>query len=368
MEKALPFRIVKDDARPLVRQVADGLRGAVLGGYYVPGDRLPSFDAMAKMLGVSRIVTKEAFRRVAAEGLLASRERLGTFVRDTNEKRWRGRVIFVYDADETGYFQTTLAERIRVRLNAEGYLFTRSSVDRRDDGTADFSLLDAALARSTDMAIVLYAHGDVSRRLARRGVPFAAVDRCKLPVSAVGTTTLAYGEALRGFAEWCRAEGIGEVVQLGWIRHMLDATPALADAGIKCHRRMLAPDISRGKLIGIEEAAFREFRRLAEGRRFPSDTLYFFTDDNLLRGALQAFLGTGLKVPGDIRVATVTNAGAGPYIAQTLPRIEVDPVVIGDTIADATLSFLNRGEYRSGEAGGMRWIDGAASAAPSTGD
>lgn len=48
-------------------------------------------DAMAKMLGVSRIVTKEAFRRVAAEGLLASRERLGTFVRDTSEKRWRGR-------------------------------------------------------------------------------------------------------------------------------------------------------------------------------------------------------------------------------------------------------------------------------------
>ena len=62
---------------------------------------------------MSCIVTKEAFRRLVAEGLVASRERLGTFVRDTNEKRWRGRVIFVYDADETGYFQTALAERIR---------------------------------------------------------------------------------------------------------------------------------------------------------------------------------------------------------------------------------------------------------------
>lgn len=356
MEKALPFRIVKDDARPLVRQVADGLRGAVLGGYYVPGDRLPSFDAMAKMLGVSRIVTKEAFRRVAAEGLLASRERLGTFVRDTNEKRWRGRVIFVYDADETGYFQTTLAERIRVRLNAEGYLFTRSSVDRRDDGTADFSLLDAALARSTDMAIVLYAHGDVSRRLSRHGVPFAAVDRCKLPVSAVGTTTLAYGEALRGFAEWCRAESVGEVIEFGWFRNMLDAAPALAEVGIPCRRRMLAPDFSHGKLIGIEEAAFHEFRRLAEAKRISPKTLYFFTDDNLLRGALQALLGTGVKVPGDMRLATVVNVGSGPFIAQSLPRIEVDVKAMGDTIAGSALSFLNGGEYKSGEAGGVKWI------------
>ena len=368
MGKAIPFKIVKDDARPLVRQVTDGLRCAVLGGYYAPGDRLPSFNALARELGVSCIVTKEAFKRLVAEGLVASRERLGTFVRDTNEKRWRGRVIFIYDADETGYFQTALAERIRIRLNAEGILFTRSSVDRRDDGTADFSLLDAALARSTDLALVIYGRHDVRMRLKRRGVPFAFIDRLRLPAEAVGVSTLSYDTALRDFAAWCRANDVRDVVQLGWIRHMLDAAPVLDAVGIKCRRRMLAPDSSRGKLIGIEEAAFLEFRRLAEARRISPDTLYFFTDDNLLRGALQALLGTGLKVPGDIRIATVTNAGAGPYIAQSLPRIEVDPVVIGDTIADATLSFLNGGGYRSGEAGGMRWIDGAAAAAPSTSD
>ena len=352
-----PFAINRNDARSLLDQVADGLRAAIVGGYYSPGDVLPSSRELCPLLGVSRIVTSAALERLVAEGYVLARHGLKPVVRDQGAKQWRGRVIFIYDADETGYFQTTLAERIRVRLNSEGFLFTRSSVDWRGDGSADFSLLDAALARSTDMAIVLYPHEDVSRRLVKRGVPFAAVDRRKVPVSAIGTTTMAFGEALRGFARWCKDDGIRDVVQYGWIRNMLDATPLLAESGIRCRRRMFTPNFDKGKLVGIEEAAFSEFRRLAEAGRISSETLYFFTDDNLLRGALQALLGTGVKVPGDIRLATVVNVGSGPFIAQSLPRIEVDAEAMGDTIADAALSFLNGGEYRSGDAGGVTWRD-----------
>ena len=167
---------------------------------------------------------------------------------------------------------------------------------------------------------------------------------------------MAYDAAIHGFAEWCRAQGVGEVVQFGWIRNMLDAAPALSEVGIPCRRRVLAPDFSHGKLIGIEEAAFHEFRRLAETKRISPKTLYFFTDDNLLRGALQALLGTGVKITGDMRLATVVNVGSGPFIAQSLPRIEVDVKAMGDTIAGSALSFLNGGEYKSGEAGGVKWI------------
>ena len=356
--KKVPFSLNRNDARPLVNQLVDGLREAIVGGYYEPGDAIPSYRELAPALGVSEIVTKAALRRLADEGFVESRPRIGSVVRDTGEKLWRGRVVFIYDAGDTGYFQTTLAERIRVRLNVEGFLFTRSSVDRHADGSADFSLLDAALARSTDLAIVLFDRDDVCRRLAKRGVPFAAAVRRRPPVAAAGVTVISHEAAFRDFAAWCRAKEVGEVVQLGWFRHAPDAAPVLEAAGIRCRRRVLAPDFSRGMLLGIEEAAFREFRRLSEGRRLSADTLYFFTDDYLLRGALQALVGTGLKVPGDIRIATVTNAGAGPYLAQCLPRIEVDPTAIGDAIADSTLSFLGGNGYAGGDAGGVRWLKG----------
>lgn len=359
MRKNIPFEVSRNDARPLVRQVLDGMREAILGGYYTPGDEIPPYAELARILGVSQIVTKAVLKQLGEDGLVLARPRIGTVVRDRSAKQWRGRVVFVYDSGETGYFQSTLAEQIRVRLNAKGVLFTRSSVDRRGDGSHDFSLLDAALARSADMALVLYdGGGGVYRRLAKRGVPFAAIRRDELPSTAVGNTTLAYDAALRDFAAWCRTEGISDVVQLGWFRNMLDATPALANAGIQCRRRTLVPDLSHGKLVGIEEAGFHEFRRLAEKRRLSPNTLYFFTDDYLLRGAFQALLGTGLKVPGDIRIAMVSNVGAGPYLAQKLPRIEVDPMAIGQTIADATLSFLDGNGYTGGDAEGVRWIGG----------
>lgn len=355
--KRLPFKIDRNDGRTLLDQVSDGLRTAIVGGYYRPGDPLPSSRLLAPMLGVSKIVTEAALKRLAADGLVESRPRRGTFVRDTNEKRWRGRVVFIYDAGDTGYFQTTLAERVRVRLNAEGYLFTHSSVDRRPDGTTDFSLLDAALARSTDLALVLFDRDDVCRRLAKRGVPFAAAVRRAPPPGAVGVTTISHKAAFRAFAAWCRAEGIREVVQLSWFRAAPDATPELAATGVKCRRRVVAPDFSGGRLIGIEEAGFREFRRLVEAGRIAGGPLYFFTDDYLLRGAIQAFVGTGVKFPGDVRVATIVNAGSGPYIARSLPRIVVDAEAIGDAIADSALSFLAGGPYAGNEVGGIKWVD-----------
>ena len=43
MKKArkTPFSVNRNDSRSLADQVADGLRTAIVGGYYAPGDLLP---------------------------------------------------------------------------------------------------------------------------------------------------------------------------------------------------------------------------------------------------------------------------------------------------------------------------------------
>jgi GntR family transcriptional regulator / MocR family aminotransferase len=67
-------------AKPLHRQLYDGLRGAVLSGRLAPGARLPSTRTLASELRVSRNTAMNAYLQLLAEGYLEGRVGSGTFV------------------------------------------------------------------------------------------------------------------------------------------------------------------------------------------------------------------------------------------------------------------------------------------------
>ncbi len=361
MPRDVPFSVSRDDKRPLFLQVVDGLREAILGGYYAPGDTLPPYAKLAPMLGVSRIVTLSALRQLSAEGLVEARPRIGTVVRDLGAKQWRGHVVFAYPDIDVGYFQTMFAEALRTRLNENGYLFTRASVGR--DASADrrhgFALLDAALVRSVDLVIALYDRPAIFRHLAGRGIPYAAILRSSTPpVGAVGLTRLDYERAVPDLVANCAASGIRRVVQIGWDRQMCDALPQLRAAGIKASSMMLQTDNGQGQFFSIEEAGRRGFDRILESGPPPRDTAFFFTDDYLLRGALTAMLAAGLKAPDDVRLVSWSNAGLGPAYLRELTRMEMDPAESGAVVADAVLAYLRTGRYPDGTVIGPQWRTG----------
>ena len=82
----IPFSLNRNDGHPLVVQLADGLRQAIIDGYYRPGDILPTYRDLAPIAGVSEIVTRGALKRLAEEGLgfvgLAGRQGLHEVQRD----------------------------------------------------------------------------------------------------------------------------------------------------------------------------------------------------------------------------------------------------------------------------------------------
>jgi GntR family transcriptional repressor for pyruvate dehydrogenase complex len=74
---------VRFDALPAVsrtRQVREQLQAAIERGDYRPGDRLPSERELVDMLGVSRVIVREAIRSLEAVGMVEVQQGRGCFV------------------------------------------------------------------------------------------------------------------------------------------------------------------------------------------------------------------------------------------------------------------------------------------------
>lgn len=345
MAKKVPFSVSRDDTRSLLRQVEDGLREAIVGGFYKPGEMVPSYRELAPMLGVSRIVTQNALRRIADEGLVVSRPRRGSFVRDLGAKQWLGHVVLVSTGCEDNYHQTVISAELRRRLLEIGYLFTHVDVPRKADGSYEFAYLDATFARSVDLVVALYDKKEIFRYLARRKVPFAAVSSVpRPPEGAIGFTVCDYGAAAPSFAAECARRGIGDVVEVYWERYMCDIVPAFSERGIRVRKVKVNVDESHGVLAGVKNAGME----WGLGSRFfaaQPRRACFFADDYIAAGALAALTYRGLKAPEDMLVATWANKGLGIAYPRELSRMEFDPVGAGSAVADAVLAYLRTGTY-----------------------
>ncbi|WP_421997136.1 FadR/GntR family transcriptional regulator [Reyranella sp.] len=62
-------------------RIAEKLGAAILGGVYRPHDLVPGELELSRRFGASRTVVREAFKLLAAKGLIVSRRRAGTYVR-----------------------------------------------------------------------------------------------------------------------------------------------------------------------------------------------------------------------------------------------------------------------------------------------
>lgn len=356
----LPFSVNRNDARSLVDQVADGMRQAIVSGHWRVGDELPSTRELVPLLGVSHIVTRAALSRLSDEGYVLTRHGLHPMVRDRAAKQWKGHVLFVDPEGDLGYFHTLFSDELRTRLNKAGYLFTRATVEREGaEGPYEFSMLDVALSRSVDLAIVHFDRPPIFRHLVKKGIPFAAV-ASKLPSmsGAVGLTRLDQLAALPDFIGACVAAGVRKVVHVNWRGFPGGFARALREAGINAVSVSVKPEESLRKLFVVEAAALATFSRHIESSRFDRDAVYFFADDYVARGALLALAQAGLRAPEDVRIATWANAGLGPAYFRPLSRMEMDPISAGAAVADAALEYLRTGKYTEGTAIGPRWIRG----------
>ena len=79
---AAQLSLSKASGVPYYRQLRDQLDDRIRSGVLAPGSPLPSIRELAATLSVSVITVKSAYEELEAQGLIASRQGLGTFVAD----------------------------------------------------------------------------------------------------------------------------------------------------------------------------------------------------------------------------------------------------------------------------------------------
>jgi len=82
---AIAIQIVTGDARPIFRQIVDGIRREIASGNLQQGSKLPSVRGLALQLMINANTVAKAYGELTAQGLLESRKGLGLFVAETTQ-------------------------------------------------------------------------------------------------------------------------------------------------------------------------------------------------------------------------------------------------------------------------------------------
>lgn len=342
--------------RPGSAEIANALRSEFAAGTLRVGAALPSVDALRRRFGAGEYAVRHALQRLRDDGFIVLRPHVGARATDKAHQAWKGTVLFVALAQDGSFYPHGLATHLSRRIEAAGWRFAHVFPEIAHDGSIDDSQIRRHLANGVDFAIGLFARPALSAMLARAGVPHVIVNgftrdfpaaRAVFKVDISG----AFGELLDAF----RAARVKNVLEFDFERVMDRSFKVQLVAGGFNVRQIMAPvaewrdaGLKRFKAAGY--SAVTGFLKTRGTRRLPDVIL--FDDDYFATGGVSALLEAGLRIPGDIRVASFMNKGNELEFGRKIAGVGCDPAADGRAIADYAISFLNGANPRPPR---LRW-------------
>ena len=334
------FRYTANGAMTRADALCGFIKDEIAYGRLKAGEPIPTIQELAEASGLTFRVARGVVEQLAREGYVRSRPRVGTVVLPRNAAALHGRVLFVLpDVDACSYHVTMIADALRRRLGAAGYAF--STVVFSHDGRIGLSFLKHELSRTPDVAIAIYSTPAVRKCLREAGVKTVFIYGDPPKADEGRWIRFSADEAVSNFVRHCVRAKVKRVVQVRFEGNETpDACAALAAKGIKSGWITVPRMDGLGRYEGIERSAYNMFMNLPRGG-FPD--VFLFWDDFVAQGALTAFLGRGLRIPGDVKVVSLSNRGLGPVYSEALTRFECDASETGEKISSYALSLLAKG-------------------------
>ena len=213
------------------------------------------------------------------------------------------------------------------------------------DPRRDLSFLKRELAHAPDLVLVMYSMPHIRQYLREAGFRCIYVYGDEPTAEEGPWIRFSADAAIAVFAEHCVRTGVRRVVQVRFDGNETpDAKAALEAKGIKSGWMVVPRLDGLGRYEGIERSAYNTFMNVPRAS-FPD--VFLFWDDFVAQGALTAFLGRGVRIPGDIKVVSLSNRGLGPVFADVLTRFECDASEAGEKVAAFALALLAKGRLPS---------------------
>ncbi|MFC6300383.1 FCD domain-containing protein [Pseudomonas sp. CCM 7893] len=151
--------------RRLSDDIVEQLEGMILEGTLKSGERLPAERALAEQFGVSRPSLREAIQKLAAKGLLVSRQGGGNYVVDSLGSTFSDPLLHLLENNPEA--QRDLLEfRQTLEASCAYYAAMRATEVDRERLTAAFEALQDCYARADEVSRVEEGAADARFHLA----------------------------------------------------------------------------------------------------------------------------------------------------------------------------------------------------------
>lgn len=343
--KGVPFQIDRAQRTNLAEQIAEGFGRAIASGYYKAGERLPTVRELVRYFSVSSRDVVAAVAQLAAKGLVESVPHKGVTIRARAAMPvWKGHVLCVVASGDFSYGTISMVSRLRETISNAGYLFTQVTASRGARGVLDVKGLDFALNQPLDLVILTSAAQPLLSRVKKSGIPF--ISERFAGAEAVSTCRGVFhrdpSSAYSDFTRQCFLDGVRAVTVVN--KGEKDGSVAVQtfrSAGMKVTMVSLRP--KRTGSSRLENLRQSGYDAVADGLLKFGDgksRQVFFTDDHVASGAMMALAERGCRIPDELRLATVANAGNRPVAGFPYDAFVSDPFADGDRLAGLALAQL----------------------------
>jgi DNA-binding FadR family transcriptional regulator len=232
-------------ARSLVMAIGQRIAADIAAGRLLPGSRLPTEQEMMDAMGVSRTVIREAVAALRAEGLVATRQGIGSFVAEQPAQ-----ALFRIEPGQAASLADALhimELRTAVETEAAGLAAERATKTQRRAIRAALTAIDAAIERgepaiTEDFAFHAVITDATGNPQFRRFLDF--LGRFIIPRSTVRIRTLSMRNYLLSFQQEHRA--IVAAIESGSVEQAQSAMHTHLNNSIRRYRSLADdPAVSR---------------------------------------------------------------------------------------------------------------------------
>jgi len=338
-----PFAVMRQIGTSMEDQLVSGFARTIRSGAYADGMKLPGVRKLAVAFGVSEITIRNAVKRLCRDGLLAARPRVGLTVCASGGRSWRGSVLGIKAGPPGMYFTSVLENSMGSVLRRNGWIYTSVEVSPRMED-ADVTRVSMVMDASVRLVVLFEAPPQVVAHVAKSGVPFVEVRSHSPSKEAVFSVVDDLTGALSELARTLQSAGVETVLSV--YQHPAvrkSFAGELERAGLKVRSMPIRPIGGRNVQECIQRAGLQTFEKLLANGGIKEDAVVC-NDDYLAAGILSALDRKGVRMPQDLRFATMSNKGLGPVHAQSLTRVEYDPEMSGVRIGEAVSTHLDTGK------------------------